>query len=127
MAVQDPGLDIGWLTANTNLSSSQFLAVAISGADNQVALVSGQGVIALGILQNAPTAGQAAQVRFAGVSKAVAGAAYSRGVPLMANASGQLVTATSTNHVVAYSLDAAANAGELHNVLVVPAAVATFS
>jgi hypothetical protein len=126
MAVQDPGLDIGYFVANADLSAKQFLAVSVTGADLQVG-VTGAGAIAVGILQNAPTSGQAADVRIVGVSKAIAGASYSRGVPLMANASGQLITATGGNHPVAYSLDAAAASGELHSVLVLPPATGTFA
>jgi Uncharacterized conserved protein (DUF2190) len=120
MAVEAPGLDVGYLTANADLSAKQYLAVAVSGADFQVNVV-GNGVKALGVLQNAPTSGQAADVRVIGVSKAVAGAAYARGVMLMSNASGQLITATSTNYAVAYSLEAAAASGELRSVYVIGA------
>ena len=63
MALQDPGLDIGYLTASADLSSSQFLAVKpYASADREVALESTGGLLILGILQNKPTTGQHAQM-----------------------------------------------------------------
>jgi hypothetical protein len=120
MAVQDPGLDIGYLQANSDLSALQFTAVIISGADLKVdaATVATAGTPILGILQNKPTANQAADVRLLGVSKAKTGASYSRGVPLMIDGSGRLIAATSTNQAVAYSLEASGGANEIRSVFV---------
>lgn len=119
MAVQDPGLDVGYLQASADLSSDQFCAVKVyASADLQVALASTGGEAILGILQNKPTAGQAADVRFTGVSKARAGNSYSRGAGLMTDTSGRLITATSTNVIVAIALEASGAADEYHTVLV---------
>lgn len=103
--------------ANADLSGSQFLAVRVATADFNVVLESTGGVAIMGILQNKPTAGQAADVCFSGVTKAVAGAAYAKGATLMTNSSGQLIAATSTNQIVAYALEAALGAGEIRSVL----------
>lgn len=127
MALEAPGLDVGFLTANSDLSAKQFYVVKVTGADLKVDLASTGGEAALGILQNKPTAGQAADVRFSGISKAVAGAAYSRGTMLMTDTSGRLITATAGNHPVAYALEAAAAVSEVHTVLVIAAAVSTFT
>ncbi len=118
MALQDPGLDVGYVVANADLSASQFCAVKVGGADLNVVLASSGGEAILGILQNKPTAGQAADVRFTGISKAKAGAAYSRGALLMTDSSGRLITATSGNHAVAMALEAAGGANEIRTVLV---------
>lgn len=118
MAVQDPGLDVGYVLANVDLSADQFCAVKIGTADLNVVLANTGGEAILGILQNKPTAAQAADVRFVGVSKAKAGAAYSRGAGLMTDTSGRLIAATSTNVIVAYALEAAGAANEIHAVLV---------
>jgi hypothetical protein len=120
MPVQDPGMDVGFLQANSDLSALQFTAVIVTGADFKVdaATVATAGTPILGILQNKPTSGQAADVRVIGVSKAKAGASYSRGVPLMIDGSGRLIAATSTNQAVAYSLEAAGGANEIRTVWV---------
>lgn len=117
MAIQDPGLDFSGVTAGADLSAKQFFAVKITGADLAVNLASTGGEAILGILQNKPTSGQSADVRFSGVTKAIAGAAYSRGAKLMTDTSGRLITATSTNNVVGLALEAAAGANEIRAVV----------
>lgn len=120
MAVQDPGLDIGYLTASADLSSSQFLAVKpYASADREVALESTGGLLILGILQNKPTTGQCADVRFVGISKAIYGGTVTRGQALMTNTSGQLITATGTNQVVAIALESGV-INDIHAVFVCP-------
>lgn len=120
MAVQDPGLDVGYLVAGADLSASQFCAVkASSSADLTCVLASTGGEAILGILQNKPVSGEVADVRFSGVSKAKAGAAYNRNALLMTDTSGRMITATSTNVAVAMAMEAAAGANELHPVLLI--------
>ena len=105
--------------AGADLSSSQFLAVKLStSADRQVVLESTGGVQIYGILQNKPTSGQVADVCLFGISKAVVGAAVTRGDRLMTNSSGQLITATSTNIQVAQALESATGSGQIISVFV---------
>ena len=63
-------------------------------ADRTVVLAAAIGAQIYGVLQNKPTTGQAADVAFVGISKAVAGGTITRGDKLMTNASGQLITWT---------------------------------
>lgn len=117
MAIESTGLDLSVVTANADLSASQFCGVIVATNDFGVSLATVGTAPILGILQNKPTAGQAADVRFSGVSKAIAGAAYTRGTYLMVNGSGQLITATSTNVAVAYALESATAASDVRTVL----------
>lgn len=106
-------------TAAADLSSGQFLAVKITAA-RAVNLASAGGELIYGILQNKPTSGQAADVGFIGVTKAVAGAAFSAGAQLMTDTSARLITSTGTNHRVATALEAATGAGQLITVMLGP-------
>lgn len=99
MAVQDPGLDLGFVTAGADLSGSQYLAVKITGA--AAVGLCGAGENSLGILQNDPGNGEAASVRFVGPSKAVYGGAVGAGDRLTPDANGKLVaTSATTDHIV---------------------------
>ena len=118
MALEAPGMNVGYLLANTDISASQYCAVFVTGADLKVDLQTSGAGPCLGILQNKPIAGQAADVRFSGVSKAKTGASYSRGVLLMSDGSGRLILATATNTAIAYALEASGAANELRTVLV---------
>ena len=121
MAIQDPGLDVGYLQATGDLSAKQFLAVKVDASNSlQVILASTGGEAILGILQNKPTTGQAADIRVAGVSKAVIGSGgVTAGDLLMTATSGALITATNTNYGVAIALETGSS-GDTRAVLVLP-------
>lgn len=118
MAIESTGLDQSVCTANADLSSSQYLAVIVATNDFGVSLSTAATAPSHGILQNKPKAGQAADVRFLGVSKAVAGAAFTRGTALMVNGSGQLITATTGNYPIALALESATASGDIRSVMV---------
>ena len=107
MAVDGPGLDDGFalagidfrdstFTGTTHLGpngSLQYSAVRLSTlADHTVLGCTVAGQLAYGIIQNKPSTGEAADVRFLGISKAIAGAtSVVAGLDLMVDASGYLV------------------------------------
>lgn len=98
--------------AGADLSTEQYLfhTLATDGQINP----SGDGAMAIGILQDAPTAaGQAASVATAGVARVVAGAAFATGVALASNASGRAVTATTGEFILAIAKEAAAANGDI--------------
>lgn len=117
MAYEVPGFSVGTMLAGADLSSSQYLFVVPTAGE---VVVAGAGVSALGVLQNKPEDGQPAQVMAWGVSKVVAGAAITAGAKVQSNASGQAITATSTNFVNGFALTAAGGADEVISMLVVP-------
>jgi hypothetical protein len=128
MATETPLISIGsQVTAAADLSgvtstlagpngSGQYLAVKITAA-RQVNLANTGGEAVLGILQNTPASGQACDVGFVGVSKAVAGAAVAAGAELMTDTSARVITRTSTNHQVGVALEAATAAGQLISIV----------
>jgi hypothetical protein len=106
-------------TAAADLSAGQFLAVKITAA-RAVNLASTGGEAIYGILQNKPTAGQAADVGIFGISKARAGAAITAGAYLMTDTSARLITVVTTSHRVAQALEAATAADQIITVVIGP-------
>lgn len=116
-AYEVPGLKIGTLTAAADLSTHQFKCVKMTSTGINVCGVAGEGVE--GILQNKPAAlGQEVELMCNGISKAVAGAAITKGAQVMTDASGRVITAaTAGSKIIGVALEAAANAGEIIPVL----------
>jgi hypothetical protein len=76
----------------------QFYLVTVN-ASGQINFT-GAGAVADGVVQDKPNAqGVEGEVAILGITKLVTGAAVNNGDPLMANASGQAITATSGNFV----------------------------
>lgn len=114
MANEIQGLSLGFIDAASDLSSNQFYAVKHTSSGIALA---GAGEPADGILQNDPNA-DVANVMHQGVSKAVIGAAVADGALLMSNAAGKLITATSTNNVIAKALEAGGADAQIITVLI---------
>jgi hypothetical protein len=118
MATEGPLLvDGGQNNAAVDLSAAQFKAVKITGS-RVLNLASTGGEAIHGILQNKPKQGAPCNVAFGGISKALAGAAFSAGAFLMTDTSGRFITATTGNMVVAQALEASAQAGQIVTVRV---------
>lgn len=117
-----PGLE-----ANGDLSSSQFLAVAMTTTNNRVAVCSEIGQDGDGVLQNKPSAaGDAAEVMVLGVTKWIAGGTVTAGDLVKTDASGKCVTATKSltgadvgDHVMGKCIEGA-SANEYATILIVP-------
>ena len=108
------------LTAGEDLSAKQYYLATIStGADNTASLA-GDGNKAFVIL-NEPSTGQAASLAIGGVTKVVAGAAFTRGDKLASNGSGKAITAVAggTKHVVLFALESAGAENDVVRVLAV--------
>ncbi len=80
------------LIAGADLSAKQFHFVEVDNGTGNVTAVDGATDRAIGVLQNSPTSGQAADVLIAGGTKVVAGGTASPGQPLFASASATAVT-----------------------------------
>lgn len=120
MATEGPLIhDGGQCAAAVDLSSNQFYCVKVTAA-RAVNLASAGGEAIYGVLQNKPASGQAADIAIFGITKALAGAAFAAAAYLMTDATGRLVTATSTNHRVAQALEAATGAGQVITVAIGP-------
>jgi hypothetical protein len=101
--------------ANEALTSSQYRVVspvAAATGKMKVGLPSGQGVLPMGVLLNAPASGAVAQVRTLGMSKVEASAAFNAGIELaVTDATGKVSAAGSGDYVVGISREAAKGAG----------------
>lgn len=113
MSVQQPGLRIGSLVANGDLSGNQFNFVKLNASGKViVASAAGEGVI--GVLQNKPTANQPCEIMVNGISKVKVGAAVTAGAQIMTNASALAITAaTAGSAVVGFILETAGGANEI--------------
>ena len=119
---QVPGADgcTSWKTA-TDMSSYQYHAVQVSAAKT-AGLAEANGDFTIGILQNAPTSGEPAQVftKYGGVCKVYAGAAIATvGTPLVSDASGHLIGASDNDIVIGYALETAGAAGDIIEMMVI--------
>jgi len=94
-----PHLKAGIHAAGADLSANQFKAVKFD-ANGDIVLC-GAGERAVGILQNDPVSGEAAEIEESGYAKMIYGANVTPGQQLMSTAAGLLIPATSGNVVVA--------------------------
>lgn len=93
---------IGTIVAGEDMTDHQYKAVALSTtADDTAVKPSGQGVRCIGILQNAPKAGQQCDICIAGISPVIGGASVTRGSVVTANAAdGEVGPASSGDYVL---------------------------
>lgn len=94
------------LVAGADLSALQYTFVKLNSS-GQVAAVSGATDLPIGVLQNAPIAGQEAEVLVVGGTKIKAGAAIGEGAQVGTGATGKavaLVAGTDTTKYVAGTL-----------------------
>ena len=106
------------LVAAGDLSAKQFCAVSVNSAGRAAIADADDQVI--GILQNNPAAGQAANVAYGGVSKAKLAGTVAAGARVTSNASGEIVAAASAgDSVIGVALTGGAS-GEIVSILVNP-------
>lgn len=106
--------------------SGQFLCVDITG-DRQVNVQQVAGSRIYGILQNAPTGSQAADVGFLGVSKAVAGGTFAAGDTLVCDAQSRVVkkSFTGLQYAVGRAITASTAINQIVTILVNPSTVSS--
>lgn len=119
MATELPGYKHTGYTASSDLSSSRFRAVKISGARTVTAIAAITDK-PFGVLQNAPASGQVAEVMAQGRSKMEASAAIAVGATIGVSANGRAVTIAPgtdlTQYIIGIAEDACSNAGEIISV-----------
>jgi hypothetical protein len=117
MATQDNMLCVS-LEAGADLSAKQFYFVSLA-ADGQID-PTGAGLIAQGVLQDAPAAaGRAALVAVAGKVKVMCGAAVTRGGPVASTSTGTATNATTGNIILGTALETGAS-GRIIEILFQP-------
>ena len=108
------------LPAAADLSAQQYRCITVN-ASGQAAVANATALV-VGILNNDPgAAGQPATVGYAGVSKAIAGAAIAAGARVTADANGAVIAAaTAGDAVIGVALAAAGAAGDIIPILINP-------
>ena len=116
MAVEGPQMKLVGYTASADLSAKQFYFVKISG-DRTVTVCSAVTDIPIGVLQNAPTSGQAAEVCVIGHTKVSSDGTLTRGTPIGTSSDGQAVTyaagTDTTKYLVGQGLSSTTTAGHI--------------
>jgi hypothetical protein len=120
-----------------NIMAEKYVCVELGTSAGQVDLPDGNNDKIVGIIQNTAAAvGNSVNVCVAGVSKAVAGVAVSKGDYLVAAiTTGRVITApaisstwtgtaASTEHIIAIALEAAGTGGDIISVLIRPMVLA---
>jgi hypothetical protein len=93
------------LKAGADLSAKQYFFVKIDA--NGDAVLAGNGENAIGVLQNAPASGEAANIAVAGVSKVIIGDTTSldSGVVISSDANGKATLGVSTDFALAILIE----------------------
>jgi hypothetical protein len=117
MSFEQPLFKPTGLKAASDLSSGkQYVGLKLSGAlAVDISSVAGSSII--GVLQNKPVLGEAAEIITHGISKCQADAAVAVNVQVSVSADGQFKTAVSGDVIVGTALEAAGAAGEIIAVL----------
>ena len=117
MAYEIPDFKVAF-TAGEDLSSAQFKFLTME-SDGQVDLADAETDIAIGVLQNKPTAGQAAQVMISGITKVEADETLAAGNLVHPSADGQAAVFAAGTDTTKYcaGIVLAAAAGQLATVL----------
>lgn len=109
------------VTASADLRTKQYHFVKVSG-NNTVTVCAAATDIPVGVLQNAPNSGEAAEVAVLGVTKVVADKSLAAGVLIGTSGDGQADDKTAgtdtTNYVVGQCISGVSNAGEIATVLI---------
>lgn len=122
MATSESTLSISKKAAG-DLSAKQYLFMKMS-ADNTVDTCAAITDVAVGVLQNDPSAaGKPATVAVLGTTKVVAGGAIAVGDLVAPTAAGKAQTAASTQYPRGVALEAAAADGDVIEILLAPVSV----
>lgn len=113
MAYEISVMDYSW-PANADLSAKQFYGMQLT--TTETVDIADATVRCVGVLQNAPTTGQAASIRMVGITRAIvdgSGTAIVVMDALAPNASGILVKSTADNdEIIGYALQASTAAND---------------
>lgn len=124
MATESTQVCVTYL-ASVDLSSWQYKAVKFTTTDRTVDKADADNDPSIGILQNKPTAGQAATVCIAGESKAVFGATLTAGAVVECQVtSGEMIANAAGGFGLGWVVEGAGD-GEIGTILVNPSVEAT--
>jgi len=122
MATNESTISISKKAAG-DLSAKQYLFMKMS-ADNTVDTCAAVTDVAVGVLQNDPSAaGKPATVAVLGTTKVVAGAAIAVGARVAPTAAGKAQTSVATQYARGIALEAAAADGDIIEILLITTTV----
>ena len=110
MAYESPQINIGTLTAAADLSSKQYYFVKLASATT-VNVCSAVTDVPIGVLQNTPASGEAAQICVFGLSKVSADATLAAGDIIGTSADGQAQPVVQGTETTVYNAGQAITAG----------------
>lgn len=114
MATYATYLDIPGFTAVSTLASSQYYIVQLASTAGQVKLATSGTSKIVGVVQNDPAAGEAANIAFAGVFKVAAETSVAIGDFITSSSTGRAkTTTTGGNSIIGKALDASSSAGDI--------------
>ena len=107
------------LIATGDLSASQYLVVKAASTAKAVKVATTAATDpVLGVLQNDPASGEAAEVAFSGICKVKAATSVTFGAPVTFNSTGYVkTTSTDGNRIVGIALEASDTAGDIISLL----------
>lgn len=113
----------GWslgtgVKTGADLSTHQYKIVKFDGSGDIVVATTKASDLLLGIIQDNPPSGQACDVKCAGISKGIAGAAVTKGARLTTDGSGRAIAWSTGEVQIGIALSAAAAAGDEISVLI---------
>jgi len=109
MAFEAAQIKVGQFTASADLSGKQYHFVKMSG-NNTVTVCAAITDVPIGVLQNTPTSGQAAEVCLFGITKVVADGTLAAGNVLGTSADGQADAIVAGTDTTVYTMGIALNA-----------------
>lgn len=118
MSYQFLGSELSTLTAAADYSSNQYYGMNVTASAATVTLASVAGQRVIGVLQNDPTSGGAANVQVSGVAKALAGGTVAIGDDIIVNASGKFIAASNADGYIIGTALSAASADEVFSLLI---------
>jgi hypothetical protein len=112
MAFEGPQSKLVGVTASADLSAKQYLFVKMSG-EKTVTVCAAATDLPIGVLQNAPTSGQEAEVAFSGITKLIGTADLNFGDQIGTSSGGHAVakSAGTTDYIVGRVINGNAAAG----------------
>ncbi len=122
MATFGEYVSVPGLLAGANLASSQYKVVIWASTASEVILAADPDVGVLGLLQNDPADGEAADVAVMGIAKGICeSTAITYGGKVTTNSTGELqLTTTDEDMIVGIALEASSAVGDIIRVLVNP-------
>jgi hypothetical protein len=116
MAYEAAQVKVGQFTASADLSAKQYHFVKMSG-NNTVTVCAAITDVPIGVLQNAPTSGQAAEVCLFGISKVVADGTLAAGNVIGTSLDGQADAISAGSDTTVYVMGIALNAAAAGDVV----------